>query len=107
MLTTIENPKVIAAKPFLKWVGGKSKLLPQYQQWMPSSFNDYYEPFIGGGAMFFHLQPSRAVLSDINPELINVYRCVRDDVEAVILCLAFHAEKHCKEYYYETRSQVQ
>lgn len=113
---------LLAPRPFLKWAGGKGQLISQYIPYFPSTFQNYYEPFLGGGAVFFHLQsrrdaywrtppvkqrlqPPTAILSDINSELINVYCCVRDDVEALILLLAQHQQQHSKEYYYQIRSQ--
>lgn len=95
----------VSPRPFLKWAGGKSKLITQYIPFFPENFNTYYEPFLGGGAVFFHLLPKAAVLSDINPELINVYCCVRDDVESLIVLLEKHQEKHDRDYYYWMRSQ--
>jgi DNA adenine methylase len=92
------------AKPFLKWAGGKGRLIPQYQPFLPQSFDTYYEPFLGGGALFFHLRPRRAVLSDINPELVNVYTCVRDRVDDLIQHLEHHAANHSHDYYYQMRS---
>lgn len=92
------------AKPFLKWAGGKSRLIAQYQPFLPQSFDTYYEPFLGGGALFFHLRPQRAVLSDINPELVNVYTCVRDRVDDLIKHLEDHAANHSHGYYYQMRS---
>jgi DNA adenine methylase len=92
-------------KPFLKWAGGKSRLIAQYQPYLPKSFRTFYEPFLGGGALFFHFQPQRAVLSDINPELVNVYTCVRDCVEAVIAKLEHHAAHHSQTHYYQVRNE--
>lgn len=72
------------AKPFLKWVGGKTQLLSQIQQHIPDKFGDYYEPFLGGGAVFFALnikKPRKAYLNDLNPHLIDSYRDVRDNLE--------------------------
>jgi DNA adenine methylase len=91
-------------RPFLKWAGGKARLLEQYRLFIPP-FKTYYEPFLGGGALFFYLQPSYAVLSDINPELVNVYQCIRNHVDAVITQLEHHAQQHCRDYYYKVRAQ--
>lgn len=96
-------------RPFLKWAGGKSQLISQYIPYLPKQFTNYYEPFLGGGAIFFYLychQPTfSAFLTDINPELINTYSCIRDNVEQLILLLAEHQKRHNKEYYYEVRSR--
>lgn len=75
------------AKPFVKWVGGKRQLLPELRKRLPSSFGTYYEPFVGGGALFFDLAPSSAVLTDSNERLVRTYRAIRDDVESVISTL--------------------
>lgn len=91
------------AKPFIKWVGGKSKLISQYQEHIPD-FNHYYEPFLGGGAMFFHLRPKYAFLSDINEHLIWAYRCVRDEPEYLLYLLGMMQKQHSKEYYYQVRN---
>lgn len=96
--------KTIVSKPFVKWVGGKSQLLSQYQQFFPQSYHNYFEPFVGGGAVFFHLQPDRAFLSDLNADLVNVYRCVRNQLDDLLEELEIHQERHCSEYYYEQRS---
>jgi DNA adenine methylase len=95
--------------PFLKWAGGKRQLLDQYQPLFPDRIHRYYEPFLGGGAVFFHLRDrcEQATISDLNPELINVYCCVRDDVEAVIAILRQHQQRHCSDYYYEVRANHQ
>ncbi len=95
----------IRAKPFLKWAGGKGRLLAQYAPYLPRTFGTYHEPFCGGGAVFFALAPTRAVLSDINPELVNVYSCVRDEVAALCARLREHAALHSHDYYYATRNQ--
>ncbi|MCT7951815.1 DNA adenine methylase [Ancylothrix sp. C2] len=97
------SPK-ISPRPFLKWAGGKTQLLEQYQPYFPASLETYYEPFLGGGAVFFNWQPKQAFLSDINGELINTYCCVRDEVEALIMLLQEHQLKHNKDYYYEMRA---
>ncbi|WP_072016509.1 DNA adenine methylase [Neosynechococcus sphagnicola] len=99
-------PFEMLARPFLKWAGGKSQLISQYLPHFPApeTYRTYYEPFIGGGAIFFHLQPQAAVLTDINPELVNVYCCVRNQVEMLILHLEQHQKNHSPTYYYHIRS---
>lgn len=94
----------IPPHPFLKWAGGKGRLIQQYQQYFPKSFRTYYEPFLGGGAIYFHLLPPRSVLTDINSELVNVYCCVKDNVEQLILLLAEHQQRHSEVYYYQVRA---
>lgn len=95
----------IVSKPFLKWAGGKSRLIPQYINYFPDNYNTYYEPFLGGGAIFFYLQPTKAILTDINAELINVYKCVCNQVEDLIPLLENHQKHHNRDYYYWMRSQ--
>ena len=95
--------KRMAVKPILKWAGGKSQLISQLLPHVPERFGTYIEPFVGGGAMFFALQPDRAVLSDSNPELVNLYRQIATKVESVIGYLKrYH---NTAEAYYEVRSQ--
>jgi len=72
------------AKPFVKWLGGKTKLLPQLARLQPHSYNKYYEPFVGGGALFFSLEPRHAVINDLNPHLINLYVQVRNNLDGLI-----------------------
>jgi DNA adenine methylase len=91
-------------RPFLKWAGGKSRLISQYIDYFPQEYQTYYEPFLGGGAIFFYLLPPVARLTDINTELITTYRCVRDQVEDLICLLQEHQKRHNKEYYYEMRA---
>src|SRR5258708_679034 len=87
--TSLPEARVRAA-PFLKWVGGKTSLLPELMKHVPARLRRYHEPFVGGGALFFALQPRRACLSDNNPELVHCYRQVRDDVHGVLDALARH-----------------
>ncbi|MDB4945837.1 MAG: hypothetical protein JWP97_5371 [Labilithrix sp.] len=88
-------------RPFLKWVGGKRQLLPDLVAHAPRTFGRYFEPFVGGGALFFHLRPRDAVLADSNERLIRTYRAVRDDVEAVIDLLRHYP--YDPEFYYQLR----
>lgn len=99
--------------PFLKWAGGKTQILFEIEKFVPSEFNRYFEPFLGGGAVFFHLTTKNlqftAYLSDTNEELITVYRVVKDDVEKLIDILKKHQKDYDKdpiEFYYELRKFV-
>ena len=89
--------------PFLKWVGGKRQLMNEIEPLIPSKISTYYEPFIGGGAVFLSQQPKKAVINDYNAELINVYKMVRDNVEELIEDLATHENE--SEYFYKIRLQ--
>lgn len=71
-------------KPILKWVGGKRKLYPTISKFMPKQFNNYIEPFFGGGAVLFALQPKKAIINDLNYELINVYNCIKNSPSELI-----------------------
>jgi DNA adenine methylase len=95
----------VVASPIVKWVGGKSKLLPELLARMPESFGRYYEPFAGGAALFFRLAPKRAVLADSNPDLINLYSTVARDVNAVIRKLQVHRDEHDEAHYYDMRTR--
>lgn len=103
MLRRSGIPKTRILKPFVKWVGGKSQLLDVLLPHVPPSFNTFYEPFVGGGAFLFALLPERAVISDINTELINAYLVVRDSVEDLIQGLQHHRNE--SSYFYELRAQ--
>ncbi|MDD4297121.1 MAG: DNA adenine methylase, partial [Ruminiclostridium sp.] len=95
--------KSLLITPVLKWAGGKRKLLQDIIKHIPDEFSVYYEPFLGGGAVFFSLQPSNAVVNDINDELINVYTAIRDNVEELIEDLKRH--KNEKDYFYTIRAK--
>ena len=88
--------------PIVKWVGGKRQLMFELLKNMPKSYNRYFEPFIGGGALFFELQPDNAYISDMNEELINLYQVVRDEVDELICDLQKHDIS--KEYFMEIRN---
>ncbi len=87
--------------PVLKWVGGKRQLLKDISKHIPDKYSTYYEPFLGGGAVLFHLQPNEAVVNDINQELINVYNVIRDSPKELIEDLKKH--KNEADYFYEIR----
>jgi len=92
--------------PFLKWAGGKGQLLGQLAGYLPKESRTYFEPFLGGGAVFFSLRPEKAVLSDLNPDLVNVYLTVRDCPAELMEALDRHAEyRLSEEYFYEVRRQ--
>ena len=104
---------LVEAQPFLKWAGGKSQLLEQFEPFFPQSISSYCEPFLGGGAVFFHLKARfpkmRVVLCDNNSELINCYLVVRDQVQELMARLNEHREQfrtQAKPYYYEVRAQL-
>lgn len=93
------------AGPIVKWAGGKTRILEELVSRRPMTFKRYFEPFLGGGALFFRLSPQRALLSDLNEDLINVYRCVAWNVEAVIQRLEEHQLRHAHDYYYAVRER--
>ena len=97
-------------KPIIKWVGGKTQCLSYIKEMLPENFNNYYEPFFGGGALLLNIEPSSAVVNDINPELINMYRQVRDQVGVVLRKLDALDIRHeiaddAKEVYYQIRDE--
>lgn len=100
------------SESFLKWAGGKRWLASSGHLPIPTSYTRYVEPFLGGGAVFFHLKPHNALLSDLNSELICLYEVMRDDPDALYDVMSRHEEYHSKDYYYQIRgftprSQVQ
>lgn len=96
-----------AAGPILKWAGGKGALLPQYEPYFPALASRFFEPFTGSAAVFFHLRnrgfAAEYHLSDVNPELINLYQAVRDDLPALIDILRLHRDSHSRDYFYTVR----
>lgn len=111
VLTSIaDNNKPVtttaAARPFLKWVGGKRSVLDELSVRMPKEYDTYCEPFLGGGALYFHLQPERALLSDVNFRLIITFRVVRDSVDKLIEQLKLHVKKHGKSYFLLARQKL-
>lgn len=96
--------KEVALQPFTKWTGGKRQLLPVIRELMPKTYNRYFEPFVGGGALFFDLAPKDAVINDFNAELINCYQQIKDNPQELIEILKVHQEYNSKEYYLDLRS---
>lgn len=91
--------------PFLKWAGGMSQLLEQMSPFFPKEFNTYLEPFLGGGGVLFHLQPEKTVLSDSKPELMHVYKLVRDSSQELMKALDKHFPNCKSRDYYKVRTQ--
>lgn len=100
-------------KPFVKWVGGKRSIINELVTRMPTNFNNYYEPFCGGGALFFELSAGssqiynmvkgKCFLSDMNADLVVAYNTIQNNPKELIEALKIHKENHCEEYYYEIR----
>lgn len=92
--------------PFVKWAGGKRQLIPQIRERMPEKYNDYYEPFVGGGAVIFDLLPANALINDINKALINTYRTICNEPDAFLKevnRLDNDMWEDGKKYYYSIR----
>jgi DNA adenine methylase len=89
--------------PVLKWPGGKRWFVAKHAELLPKRFKRYIEPFLGSGAVFFRLQPERATLGDINPELIAVYRGIKKDWKGLRSLLCRHQRQHSDRYYYKVR----
>lgn len=90
--------------PFLKWAGGKRWLIKEIEEILPNFSGKYIEPFLGGGAVFFYLEPNKALLSDINWDLINAYGAIKHDFERLLELLEEHQKKHSPDYYYRMRN---
>ncbi len=98
-------PSPAAASPVVKWVGGKTRLLPELRARLPARIARYFEPFAGGAALFFATAPADAVLGDDNRDLIATYRALSTDVDAVIRRLELHRRHHSETHYYEMRAR--
>lgn len=112
MPSTKTQTTATQARPFLKWVGGKGRLLSQLQEYYPKKYKRYFEPFLGGGAVFFDVQPSVAFLNDINTTLITAYRHIQKKPAELIKLLGELEKKYHKKsetdrsnYYYEIRAR--
>ena len=100
-----EEIKNLDVHPFVKWAGGKTQLLEVIESHLPETFNRYFEPFVGGGALLFKLQPKAFSINDSNEELICVYKCLENNelFELLKKELLKHEENHSEEYYYQVR----
>lgn len=96
---------MLKGKPFVKWAGGKRQIMKDIKKYIPDNYSTYYEPFVGGGAVFFELAPKKAVLNDYNKELMNVFECIKDEIRFEKMCneLNHHEANHSEEYYYKIR----
>ncbi len=99
------NPFGMMARPFLKWAGGKRRLLPELLARAPKHFVRYHEPFLGGGALFFALRPERASLADAGEELVNTFQVVQSQVEPLLSLLRLHQSNHSPSHFYATRGE--
>lgn len=93
----------LGPRPFLKWAGGKRQLLPEIARLLPRRWGTYHEPFLGGGALFFHLHPGPATLNDANARLVRAYVGIRDQVEAVVTLLERHEAEHDPHFFERMR----
>jgi len=100
------DSRQVAAKPFVKWVGGKRSIIPALLERMPQQYDTYRELFLGGGALYFAVQPQKAVLSDINFHLIVTYNAIKNDVDSVIACLRVCVEQHSIEFFAQARDRL-
>lgn len=95
-----------AFRPFVKWAGGKTQLLERLHAYMPKTYNNYFEPFIGGVSFFLNIAPKTATINDFNAELVCAYKCFQNDelFESLKNELKKHEVNHSEEYYYQIRS---
>ena len=98
---------MIKGKPFVKWAGGKRQIIDKLLNYVPDTFNTYYEPFIGGGALLFELSPKNAVINDSNKELMNIYNVIMDEDKFKKMCslLNRYEVEHSEEFYYSIRNK--
>lgn len=108
-----DAPTITPATPFIKWVGGKTQLLPELRKRMPERIGTYVEPFVGGGALFFDIQPTDAILNDVNPCLVNLYVSVRSHKEDLVKSLTCYETSYNtittldakQDFYYHNRTE--
>lgn len=94
----------VKARPFVKWAGGKTQLVPELLKYIPSHYNRYIEPFVGGGALFFTLNPETAILNDSNAELITTYKVIKERHKELIFLLEDYQKNHNEKLYYKVRA---
>jgi len=95
----------MSIKPVVKWAGGKRQIVDKLIEYMPTNYNKYYEPFVGGGALLFTIMPQIAIINDINEELLAIYESLSDDIlfNNMLGALKNHELHHSEEYYYKIR----
>lgn len=98
------NKKNVILSPVVKWVGGKRQLLNDIIPLLPDHFSTYVEPFVGGGALLFEIQPKKAIVNDLNHELINLYKVIKDNPNELLLLLEEHELNNSEEYFYQIRA---
>lgn len=102
----LSGEEITCAKPFLKWAGGKSKLFKHFENMIPEKYNSYFEPFVGGGAVFFKLNPKTAIINDLNSELMNVYSIIKTNSKGLMKELDKLKNKvNNKDFYYDFRGE--
>lgn len=99
-----KNLNEISIPPFLKWAGGKRWFVQKYDHVLPKEYERYIEPFLGGGSVFFHLKPKKAVLGDCNKDLIDAYKGIKKNHIRIKEILSEHHALHCDDYYYKIRA---
>ena len=92
--------------PFLKWAGGKRWLVANHSYLFPTQYKSYLEPFLGSGAVYFHMRPTSAILADANEDLIITYGAIKKDWRSVHTLLQTYQRQHSKDFYYETRAKT-
>ena len=103
MIKNSRNKNIILS-PIVKWVGGKRQLLGDIESVIPKKFTTYVEPFVGGGALLFHIQPKKAIINDFNEELINIYEVVKNQPNELIEILEEHERLNSEDYFYYVRA---
>ena len=105
--------KKVQVPTFVKWAGGKIQLLDQFEKYLPKRINRYFEPFVGSGAVFFYVKQTReprySMISDNNPDLINLYKDVKENLKALVPLLKKYKKEHLKnpgEYFYKQRKKL-
>lgn len=100
----MKKNKNLLIQPFLKWAGGKRQLIPQMEKYLKKiKYTSYYEPFIGGGSILFYLQPTKAIVNDYNKDLIECYKCIKENYDELIEKLEEYESKNNEEDFYKIR----